>query len=754
MILKDQTKHRFTSFFIHSSRSLLRAALLLLLCSNPLAAQNAPETVSIKLPFNGPDMHFKAVYLGIDKKDKPFPTLFASREFQLGSRDPSKQTYKQQRVSLDLAGSFIGSRNKKQGNKKQDWLYYLGETEVSRGQWNSIMRWMDKQEGKISAVKELDDSQAQLPQNEITVAQVYRFIEGLNTWMLQRKKNKLPRIGQSYAFARLPTEAEWAFAARGGINVLENDPDRFDRPYPYIEELGRYEWHSDNSSGRPRKCGSNEFANPIGLRDMLGNVEELTLSLFGPLYVHGRLGQFVIRGNSFRDSSKYVDVSCRTEFASHTSNGQLILNDRVGFRLALSSSISASGGRDVLNRECKLYVDSLESKEPSLVGETPATKAEKNSRKYSESETNNFKADIKKKNSEISRLQRLRNRDQVALEDIQQKSLTYRNRKEQLEAQIHNLEKQLSARPEPEAVEELQQKLRQDSIEIQHLKKELQKLAEIVQKANASNVPSLTKLNFQDLYEQSQTEVKDLSQQLAAALPFLKERGKYKQQLAQLQKKLKERAFEGSSPQLKQKQQRIEDLERNLDQKQQRVAEFKRNLEKKQQRIEDLERRQFARENTIADNAKLTRIAEKRYLEALMRQAYSNAYNAYVQLVKRQEIYLPEKGSTAQRKAEKAYSQACQYLHDYWNLVVKMAEETQAELFPKVKEELSDWLQRGEKENLFSEECRTEENQQLLSPIQRKSLDLIKRHVQRVRSGHSRLPADLIDSFIDQPEFR
>ncbi|MCI5119182.1 MAG: hypothetical protein D3913_14830, partial [Candidatus Electrothrix sp. LOE1_4_5] len=172
MISRKKITNRFTSFFIHSTRSLLRAALLLLLCSNPLAAQNAPETVNIKLPYNGPKMRFKAVYLGIEKdKNNHFPTLFASREFTLGSRDRAKQTYKQQQLNLDLAGSFIGKRN-----GQADWLYYLGETEVSQGQWNSIMRWMDEQEGKNSAAKELDDSQAQLPKNEITVAQVYRFI--------------------------------------------------------------------------------------------------------------------------------------------------------------------------------------------------------------------------------------------------------------------------------------------------------------------------------------------------------------------------------------------------------------------------------------------------------------------------------------------------------------------------------------------------------------------------------------------------
>ncbi|MCI5118991.1 MAG: hypothetical protein D3913_13820, partial [Candidatus Electrothrix sp. LOE1_4_5] len=84
----------------------------------------------------------------------------------------------------------------------------------------------------------------------------------------------------------------------------------------------------------------------------------------------------------------------------------------------------------------------------------------------------------------------------------------------------------------------------------------------------------------------------------------------------------------------------------------------------------------------------------------------------------------------------------------------KIAQETKADFFPDVKQEISNWLQRGEKENLFSGECRTRDGQQFLSPIQRKSLNLIERHVKRVRAGGSRFPDDLIDTFIDQPEFR
>ncbi|MCI5159413.1 MAG: hypothetical protein D3906_13465, partial [Candidatus Electrothrix sp. AUS1_2] len=170
MTATTQIRSCFRPFAGRTTRSLLGAALLLLLCSNPLAAQDAPETVTIKLPYDGPEMRFKAVYLGIDGSN-----LFASRLLRLGPRDSQNSNYKEWAEPVSLAGAFIGKRN-----GKTDWLYYLGETEVSRGQWNSIMRWLDKQEGKRLLTENSGDPQ--LPQTGATVAEIYRFIEGLNTW--------------------------------------------------------------------------------------------------------------------------------------------------------------------------------------------------------------------------------------------------------------------------------------------------------------------------------------------------------------------------------------------------------------------------------------------------------------------------------------------------------------------------------------------------------------------------------------------
>ena len=79
-------------------------------------------------------------------------------------------------------------------------------------------------------------------------------------------------------------------------------------------------------------------------------------------------------------------------------------------------------------------------------------------------------------------------------------------------------------------------------------------------------------------------------------------------------------------------------------------------------------------------------------------------------------------------------------VYDYWFLVVQIAEQTQADLFPEVKIELADWLKAREKKDA--------------SGWQRKALDLIERHTRDVRAGQYHRPENLVKSFPNEPEFK
>jgi len=66
---------------------------------------------------------------------------------------------------------------------------------------------------------------------------------------------------------RLPTEAEWEYAARGG------------RPEPFYGVPSKIAWYANNSGQQPHPVGMKE-PNAFGLYDMLGNVSEWVLDRY------------------------------------------------------------------------------------------------------------------------------------------------------------------------------------------------------------------------------------------------------------------------------------------------------------------------------------------------------------------------------------------------------------------------------------------------------------------------------------------
>ena len=118
--------------------------------------------------------------------------------------------------------------------------FYIGKYVVTKGQWNAVMK------------PDEHHSQSQnLPITYVSLDDVYEFIKRLNA-----------ATGKNY---RLPTEAEWEYAARGGNQS---------RGYKYSggNELKYVAWYAGNSENL-QPVGTRR-PNELGIYDMSGNVWE------------------------------------------------------------------------------------------------------------------------------------------------------------------------------------------------------------------------------------------------------------------------------------------------------------------------------------------------------------------------------------------------------------------------------------------------------------------------------------------------
>lgn len=123
--------------------------------------------------------------------------------------------------------------------------YYMGETQVTQALWQAVMgnnpsHFKDEIMGKKHPVDSVSWNDCQ------------EFIKKLNAL-----------TGKQF---RLPTEAEWEFAARGGNKSRHTQ-------YSGSDDLDSVAWYSDNSGGQTHPVAK-KSPNELGLYDMSGNVWE------------------------------------------------------------------------------------------------------------------------------------------------------------------------------------------------------------------------------------------------------------------------------------------------------------------------------------------------------------------------------------------------------------------------------------------------------------------------------------------------
>lgn len=245
----------------------------------------------------------------------------------LGGAD-SERGYAEGARPSYIAGSF--------GDPEGERYYLIGKYEVSELQYRSLTTPCPK-----------PDASARMPQVDIGWIDAVTFADRYSLWLRANAADRLPKDDAEPAFLRLPTEAEWEFAARGGIQVSESV---FREPVFPMPDGGMpaYVWFAGtaSSNNKIQRTGLLK-ANPLGLHDVLGNVDEMALDPFRLNKLdrlHGQAGGFVVRGGNYTTAEADVRAAYRHEVPLY-KGAEARRAKTTGFRLVAVSPVIVSRGR-------------------------------------------------------------------------------------------------------------------------------------------------------------------------------------------------------------------------------------------------------------------------------------------------------------------------------------------------------------------------------------------------------------------------
>lgn len=183
--------------------------------------------------------------------------------------------------------------------------FYIGKYEVSFSKWEAVT-------GEYPSSY---DECAECPVTQVSPDDFQDFLDSLNSL-----------TGKNY---RLPTEAEWEFAARGGSKATPT-------LYAGSDDINDAAWYSENSNEQARTVGEKQ-PNELGLYDMSGNVWEWCSDYYGEYTDESETNpdgpqsgsNQVLRGGSFSDAEAIIRIPRRNSYSPSTRSGNF------GYRLAL-----------------------------------------------------------------------------------------------------------------------------------------------------------------------------------------------------------------------------------------------------------------------------------------------------------------------------------------------------------------------------------------------------------------------------------
>ena len=284
------------------------------------------DVVSVSRDYNTPvsaDLNIVATF---EKRTTPIPNII----------DPIGSLTNDELVYVE-GGSYTMGATDEQGwdanfdekptRKVNLSSFYMGKYEVTQQLWEYVMSYSGyAADGTIMSAYSTDAWLDKKPSSTFGAGDYFptyyvSYDDIVNIFL--PRLNKI--TGDNY---RLPTEAEWEYAARGGSNS---------QAYKYSgsNTVGDVAWYSENSNSKSRQVGTKQ-PNELGIYDMSGNVWEWCSDWYAN-YTSSEetnptgmeTGSYrVFRGGYWGLSARDCRVSVRSS-ANPTNR-----NNSVGFRLA------------------------------------------------------------------------------------------------------------------------------------------------------------------------------------------------------------------------------------------------------------------------------------------------------------------------------------------------------------------------------------------------------------------------------------
>ena len=229
--------------------------------------------------------------------------------------------------------------------------FFIGKYEVSNFQWKSVMEEGCRgADGNVSS----DDPR---PKIGISWFDAIEFTRKYTEWLIKKAPGALPGFSLNrFGYIRLPTEAEWEYAARGGHRVTEYQMNE-DEFFPLNgRPFADYGVFTGRETARPQEklawIGT-KCPNPLGLFDTAGNAAEMVLEPFHfslGYRLHGAAGGFVIKGGSFRKGLFEIMPGRREEQPFFLDDGAFRSTD-IGFRVVLSGILTSQDRWEHFDRQ-------------------------------------------------------------------------------------------------------------------------------------------------------------------------------------------------------------------------------------------------------------------------------------------------------------------------------------------------------------------------------------------------------------------